>query len=147
MTVARRTASTRWTGPLATGSGSTALESSRLGEYRVSAGTRFEGPEGCTSPEELIAAAQSSCLAMNLSAVLQDEDLVARQIDVRAAVTVGPNPAGGFAISTIDLLVRAEVDGLERIRFEELLVRAAETCPVSKALSGADIRYQGTLGA
>lgn len=65
-----RDATTHWAGGLQDGTGDVTLDSSNAGQYRVSFPTRSGDPNGHTSPEELIAAAHSSCLAMNLSGVL-----------------------------------------------------------------------------
>src|SRR5690348_6154272 len=124
-----RDASTRWTGGLRDGSGKVSLDSSNLGEYTVTAASRFEAPEGKTSPEELIAAAHSSCLAMNFSGVLASEKLEAEYIDVSAEVTVGPDPAGGFSISDIAITIRVKLDGVDNERFQELATKAETTCP------------------
>ena len=142
-----RNATTRWTGGLRTGSGTVSLDSSNLGEYTVSAPTRFENPDGQTSPEELIAAAHSSCLAMNFSGVLAKENLEAEYIDVSAEVTIGPDPAGGFAISGIELTIRAKIAGVDDARFQELAATAESTCPVTKVLAGTKITYTAALDA
>jgi lipoyl-dependent peroxiredoxin len=141
-----RDATTRWTGGLKDGSGKVSLDSSNLGEYTVTAASRFESPDGKTSPEELIAAAHSSCLAMNFSGVLAGENLVADYIDVSAEVTVGPDPAGGFAISDIAVTIRVKLDGVDNARFQELATKAETTCPVTKLLaSGTKISFEATL--
>jgi lipoyl-dependent peroxiredoxin len=141
-----RDATTRWTGNLAKGSGKVSLDSSNLGEYTVSAATRFENPDGHTSPEELIAAAHSSCLAMNFSGVLASEKLEAEYIDVSAEVTVGPDPTGGFAISDIAITIRVKLDGVDEERFQQLAATAESTCPVTKLLSpGTKITFDAAL--
>jgi lipoyl-dependent peroxiredoxin len=141
-----RDATTRWTGGLKDGSGKVSLDSSNLGEYTVTAASRFESPDGKTSPEELIAAAHSSCLAMNFSGVLAGENLVAEYIDVSAEVTVGPDPAGGFSISDIAVTIRVKLDGVDNARFQELATKAETTCPVTKLLSpGTKISFEATL--
>ena len=94
-----RTASVHWTGTLQDGSGQLSLESSHLGPYPVSFPTRAGDPDGQTSPEELIAGAHASCLAMNLSGVLAGEGLTADTIDISAEVGLGPDPDGGFRIT------------------------------------------------
>jgi osmotically inducible protein OsmC len=64
-----RTARTAWTGTLEDGSGKVELASSRLATYDVSFPARAaDEAGGTTSPEGLIAAAHSSCYAMQLSA-------------------------------------------------------------------------------
>jgi lipoyl-dependent peroxiredoxin len=143
--MASRNASTHWTGGLQKGSGKVSLDSSNLGEYTVSAVTRFENPDGHTSPEELIAAAHSSCLAMNFSGVLAGEKLEAEFIDVSSEVTVGPDPAGGFAISHIALTIKVKLDGVDNDRFQELAAKAESTCPVTKALAATKITFEASL--
>ena len=68
-----RTARTAWTGTLQEGSGQVELSSSHVGTYDVSFPKRTaEDAGGTTSPEELIAAAHSSCFAMQLSALVAE---------------------------------------------------------------------------
>ena len=65
-----RRATTTWAGSLIEGSGQVTLESSGLGTYDVTWASRAEEPNGRTSPEELIAAAHSSCFSMAFSNML-----------------------------------------------------------------------------
>jgi osmotically inducible protein OsmC len=101
-------------------------------------------PDGQTSPEELIAAALSSCLAMNLSGVLGSKRLVADSIDVSAEVTVVPT-GGGLEISGIAITLRAKLDGVTADQFAELAATAKATCPVSNALAGTTITLDAAL--
>ena len=64
---ATRTATTHWEGSLFDGAGQVSLDSSGLGTYDVTWAARTEQPGGRTSPEELIAAAHSSCFSMQFS--------------------------------------------------------------------------------
>ncbi|TVT55592.1 OsmC family peroxiredoxin [Amycolatopsis rhizosphaerae] len=140
-----RTATTRWTGDLRSGTGHVTFVSSGAGEFDVTFPSRTESPDGKTSPEELIAAAHSSCLAMNLSGVLAKENLVAEAIDARAEVTLGPAAGGGLEISGIAITLRATVDGVDADTFAELAKTAERTCPVSKALAGTTITLDAAL--
>ncbi len=140
-----RDATTHWEGGLQDGNGHVTLDSSNAGQFDVSFPTRAGDPEGHTSPEELIAAAHSSCLAMNLSGVLGGENLTARSIDVSAEVTLSPAKGGGFEISGIEVTLRAAVDGVDEARFQELAKTAEQTCPVSKALAGTTITLDAAL--
>jgi lipoyl-dependent peroxiredoxin len=139
-----RDATTHWTGGLQDGKGEVSLDSSNAGQFNVSFPTRAGDPEGQTSPEELIAAAHSACLAMNMSGVLGSEGFTADSIDVSAEVTLG-QADGGFAITGIDITLRAAVPGLDADRFAELAATAERTCPVSKALSGTKINLDAAL--
>lgn len=142
-----RDATTHWEGGLQDGTGQVTLDSSNAGQFDVSFPTRAEDPNGQTSPEELIAAAHSSCLAMNLSGVLGGENLTARSIDVSAEVTLSPAKGGGFEISGIAITLRADVDGVDDATFQELAKTAEQTCPVSKALAGTTITLDAALGS
>lgn len=141
-----RDATTRWRGGLNSGTGKVTLDSSNAGQFNVSFPARAEDPNGQTSPEEMIAAAHSSCLAMNLSGVLESEGLSPDSIDVSADVTLGPD-GGGFAISGIAITLRARVDGVDADKFSQLAKTAEETCPVSKALTGTTITLDASLAS
>ena len=140
-----RTARTAWNGNLLEGSGQVELTSSGVGTYEVSFPKRAaDDADGTTSPEELIAAAHSSCLAMNLSGVLGAEGVTADSIDVSAEVTLSTSAAGA-EISGIDITLRAAVPGLDAARFAELASTAERTCPVSKALAATKITLDAAL--
>lgn len=140
-----RDATTHWTGGLQDGRGQVSLDSSNAGQFDVSFPTRAGSPDGQTSPEELIAAAHSACLAMNMSGVLGAEGITADSIDVSAEVTLG-QVDGGLAITGIEITLRAKVPGLDADKFAELAATAEHTCPVSKALAaGTKITLDAAL--
>src|SRR2546430_2539637 len=115
-----RTARTGWTGTLEQGVGKVELTSSKLATYEVSFPKRAaEDAGGATSPEELIAAAHSSCYAMQLSALVAQAGGTPQALDVQADVSLGPDPAGGFKLTGIKLTVRGEVDGLNAEQFAQ----------------------------
>ena len=134
-----RTANAHWEGSLTEGAGKVTLESSGLGTFDVSWPSRAEEPNGKTSPEELIAAAHSACYAMSLSHEVAQAGGTPRSLDVKADVSLGPDPAGGFRLTGITLTVSGEVDGLDADRFAAAAEAAKVGCPVSKALTGVDI--------
>ncbi len=141
-----RTARTAWNGTLEQGSGQVELTSSRVGTYDVSFPKRAaDDAGGTTSPEELIAAAHSSCYAMALSGEIAAAGGTPQSLDITADVTLGPDPAGGFAITGIKLTVRGEVEGLDEAGFEKAAQAAKAGCPVSKALTGTSITLDAGL--
>lgn len=141
-----RTARTAWNGGLEDGSGQVELSSSKAGTYDVSFPKRAaDEAGGTTSPEELIAAAHSSCFAMQLSALIAEAGGTPQSLEVTADVSLGPDPDGGFRLSGIALKVVGEVDGLDAGGFEKAAQAAKETCPVSKALTGVTITLQASL--
>jgi len=141
-----RTARTAWNGTLEQGSGQVELTSSKVGTYHVSFPKRAaENADGTTSPEELIAAAHSSCYAMQLSALIAAAGGTPQALDVKAEVSLGPDPAGGFRLTGIALTVRGEVEGLDADGFAQAAADAKATCPVSKALTGVEITLDAAL--
>ncbi len=141
-----RIARTAWNGTLEQGSGQVELSSSKVGTYDVSFPKRAADEAGVTtSPEELIAAAHSSCYAMQLSALIAEAGGTPESLDVTADVSLGPDPAGGFAISGIKITVRGEVSGMDATGFERAAEAAKEQCPVSKALTGTTITLDAAL--
>jgi osmotically inducible protein OsmC len=134
-----RTAHTAWTGTLQEGSGNVELVSSGAASFDVSFPRRAaDDAEGVTSPEELIAAAHSSCYAMALSGQIAAAGGTPQSLDITADVRLSPDPAGGFRISAITLKVRGTVDGLDEAGFIAAAEEAKAGCPVSKALTGVD---------
>ena len=136
-----RKATTHWEGTLFEGAGKVTLESSGLGTYDVSWPARAEAPNGKTSPEELIAAAHSSCFSMALSNELAKNDTPATALDTTAEVELTP----GTGITGIKLTVRGEVPGIEKEKFVELAEAAKAGCPVSQALTGTTITLDASL--
>jgi osmotically inducible protein OsmC len=141
-----RTARTAWNGSLEEGSGQVELTSSKLATFDVSFPKRAaDEAGGFTSPEELIAAAHSSCYAMQFSALLGAEGGTVEALDVKADVSLGPDSAGGFKLTGITLTVRGEVSGVDADQFAKAAAEAKATCPVSKALTGVEITLDAQL--
>ncbi|MFI8995140.1 OsmC family protein [Streptomyces sp. NPDC053542] len=127
-----RTAKTHWEGNLLEGKGQVALDSSKIGSYDVSWPARAEEPGGKTSPEELIAAAHSSCYSMAFSHGLAGKGYTVETVDTQADVTFQP----GEGITAIKLTVQAKVPGLSEDDFQAAAEDAKKNCPVSQALAG-----------
>src|SRR6266436_1620883 len=138
-----RTARTKWNGGLQDGTGTVALVSSGVGSYEVNFPKRAaDNADGTTSPEELIAAAHTACFAMQFAAMLGDAGGSGQSLDVGAQVSLGPDPAGGFRITGIELTVRGTAEGVTAEKFAEIAGQAKASCPVSKALAGTDITLE-----
>ncbi|MFE0652664.1 OsmC family protein [Streptomyces sp. NPDC059534] len=136
-----RHAHTVWQGDLLKGSGVVTLDSSGLGSYDVSWPARTEEPNGKTSPEELIAAAHSSCFSMAFSNGLAKAGNAPTRLETKADVTFQP----GEGITGIHLTVRGEVPGLDADQFKALAEDAKKNCPVSQALTGTTITLTAEL--
>ncbi|MCZ4118899.1 OsmC family protein [Streptomyces sp. H39-S7] len=136
-----RTATTQWKGALLDGSGTVSLDSSGVGSYEVSWPSRAEAANGKTSPEELIAAAHSSCYSMALSHGLAGAGTPPESVNTKADVTFQP----GEGITGIVLSVKAHVPGISAEDFQTAAQDAKANCPVSKALAGVNITLNAEL--
>ena len=136
-----RKATTQWRGSLMEGAGQVTFESSGLGTQDVTWASRAEDPAGRTSPEELIAAAHSSCFSMALSHALAQQGNAPEALETSAEVTFQP----GEGITGITLTVRGTVPGLGEAEFVEAAEAAKVGCPVSKALTGTTITLDAAL--
>ncbi|SDP68451.1 osmotically inducible protein OsmC [Klenkia soli] len=142
-----RTARTAWNGTLENGSGQVELTSSKQGTFEVSFPKRAaDDAGGATSPEELVAAAHTSCYAMQLSALIAQAGGTPESLEVSADVSLGPDSGdGGFKLTGIKLTVRGEVDGLDEAGFTKAAEAAKAGCPISKALTGVEITLDAAL--
>ncbi|MDX3236328.1 OsmC family protein [Streptomyces sp. ME03-5709C] len=136
-----RVAHTVWDGSLTEGSGVVTLDSSGVGEYPVTWVARSQEPGGKTSPEELIAAAHSSCFSMALSAGLGKAGTPPTRLRTQAEVTLKP----GTGITGVHLTVQGEVPGMDEAEFVKAAEDAKANCPVSKALAGTEITLTASL--
>jgi osmotically inducible protein OsmC len=138
-----RTAKAHWEGSLMEGAGQVALESSGVGKYDVTWASRANDANGKTSPEELIAAAHSTCFSMALSHALAQAGNPPASLDTQADVTFQP----GEGITGIKLSVNGNVPGLTADEFAEFAEGAKKNCPVSQALAAVPITLDVTFTA
>ncbi|WP_394429079.1 OsmC family protein [Streptomyces sp. SGAir0957] len=136
-----RTAHTVWEGNLLEGNGVVTFDSSGIGEQPVSWPSRAEQANGKTSPEELIAAAHSSCFSMALSHGLAGAGTPPTRLETSADVTFQP----GEGIKGIHLTVRGSVPGMDEQAFVAAAEDAKKNCPVSQALTGTEITLTAEL--
>ena len=130
-----RHASAKWHGSLLEGGGEVSLDSSGVGTFPVSWPARSAESNGVTSPEELIAAAHSTCFSMALSNGLAKAGTPATLLETAAEVDFVP----GTGITAIRLTVRGDVPGMDVEGFTAAAEAAKEGCPVSQALKAVPI--------
>jgi osmotically inducible protein OsmC len=139
---ATRTAEAHWEGSLKEGQGEVELISSGSGSFEASWPARTEEPNGKTSPEELIAAAHSTCFSMSVAnELVLAGNPAPTSVDTRADVTFQP----GQGITGIQLTVNAVVPGIDQEAFNAAVAAAEKNCPVSRALTGTTITVQASL--
>ena len=127
-----RTASAQWQGGLKGGNGSFKGQTGLGGSY--SFGSRFQDATG-SNPEELLAAAEAACYSMALSGGLEKEGFAPTSVETQAACTV-EKVGEGFKITTMKLIVKAVVPGIDDVKFQAIAAATKEGCPVSSALKG-----------
>jgi osmotically inducible protein OsmC len=128
-------ATTTWQGTLIEGAGRVSFDSSGVGTFDVSWASRSEAHNGKTSPEELLAAAHTSCFSMALSSALAKGGTPAEQLVTTAQVDFVP----GTGITEIRLHLVATVPGLDHDGVVAAAEGAKVNCPVSKALAAVPI--------
>jgi lipoyl-dependent peroxiredoxin len=146
MAMAERSANTVWEGDLPHGHGTLNGASGALNSLEVTWASRTERSDGKTSPEELIAAAHSSCFSMALANELGRGGNSPEQLEVSAKVTLDLKD-GAPTVTTSELTVSGRVTGIDQSAFEQAAQSAAQNCPISRALAGVEISVDATLAS
>lgn len=141
-----RTATVTWQGDLASGSGSVSAGTTGLfTDLPVSWASRTEGPQGRTSPEELLAAAHASCFAMAFSAGLARAGTPPEHLHVEAEVTFD-KVGDAWTVVSSRLIVLGRAPGASEEEFAAAAQDASVGCPISRALKGnVQISVEPTL--
>jgi Ohr subfamily peroxiredoxin len=82
-----------------------------------------------TNPEQLFAAGYSACFGSAILAVAGADKLKPEAVHVTADVTLNVN-GNDYSIS---VKLKPQIDGLDRATAEELMHKAHQVCPYSKA--------------
>lgn len=138
----KHSASAQWKRDLKEGAGTVTSQSGALKGLGYSFKSRFEDETGKagTNPEELIAAAHSSCYAMQFSAFLAGNGTPG-EVNVTSVVEIIP----GTGITGSALTVEGKVPGIDAAKFKELAEKAKAECPVSKALGAINVTLDAKL--
>jgi osmotically inducible protein OsmC len=140
--MAESRATTEWEGDLQSGRGKTSVDSGVLSEVEVSWPARTGRAAGTTSPEELLAAAHTSCFCMALSSQLAKAGNAPERLEASATVTFIP----GEGVKSSRFVVSGRVPGIDQAAFEAAARGAGESCPISQALKGnLEIDVEATL--
>src|SRR5690606_12608859 len=129
-----------WNGTIKEGKGTLSTQSGTLQETQYSFNSRFESGSG-TNPEELIAAAHAGCFAMQLSAFLTEENFNPEKLEVSCEITIED-----YKITNSHLKLQATIHDIDKEKFNSLVTKAEENCPVSKLLN-AKITSEATLNS
>lgn len=141
-----RTATATWQGSLTEGSGSASAGTSGLfTDLPVTWGSRTEGFDGRTSPEELLAAAHAACFAMAFAADLGRAGYEPEELHVEAEV-IFDKLEGGWTVTRSALTVLGHVHGITPEEFDRIAEGTRDGCPISRALAGnVELSVEATL--
>lgn len=143
--MAEKHASVHWSGAGKAGTGKISTETGALKDYPYGFASRFGDDRRGTNPEELLGAAHAACFTMAFSFACDKQGIATKSIDTTAAVRL-VQEGEGFTIDRIALTLKAEVPGIDPMKFQEIAKGAKENCPLSKALGGvAEITLEATL--
>ncbi len=134
----RRTATAMWNGSGKEGKGNLTTQSTVLNKTQYSFNSRFADGVG-TNPEELIAAAHAGCFTMKLTFALGAAGFTPDSIETTCAISLEDG-----AITKSELVVKAQVPGISKEKFDEVAADAKANCPVSKVLN-AQISMDASL--
>jgi osmotically inducible protein OsmC len=140
-----RTANAEWQGDLLSGSGKVSTKSGVVRDATVKWSSRAEAADENTSPEELIAAAHATCVAMALAGGLAKAGTPPQRLETEATATFD-KVGDGFKMTTMRISIRGQVEGLDEDGFRQAAEQAKENCPVSQALKGnVDVSLDAAL--
>ncbi|MEP6261861.1 MAG: OsmC family protein [Gillisia sp.] len=135
-----RKAKAVWNGSLKEGNGTLSSDSGVLKDTQYSFKSRFESGTG-TNPEELIAAAHSGCFTMQLSAYLTEADFTPKKLETTCEITFEDG-----SVTKSHLILKATVPNIDKDKFDSLVKKAKESCPISRLLN-TEITADATLNA
>lgn len=124
----KRNATAVWKGSVKEGEGTLTTQSKVLDGAQYSFKTRFENGIG-TNPEELIAAAHSGCFTMQLSAYITEEGFEVESLETKCDVDFQDGSVVGS-----HLTVTGKVKEITDEKFQELVTKAENNCPISRLL-------------
>jgi osmotically inducible protein OsmC len=128
---AKRKAEVVWEKDLVHGNGKVRFGTNALPEFAVTWASRTEQPEGKTSPEELLAAAQAACYAMALSATLARKGNPPERLNVSAECTFDST---ALKVTTMAISVTGKIPGMDQSKFRAVAEEAEKICPVANAI-------------
>ncbi|HEX2919939.1 MAG TPA: OsmC family peroxiredoxin [Bacteroidales bacterium] len=141
--MSRHYANANWEGNLKEGKGKYTLKASGL-QGTITFSSRFGDDRSASSPEELIGAALASCFSMALANDLDSAGFKPTKIETSADVQIAKTD-NGFGITEIVLNTIGRVSNIEKEKFLEIAEKTKKNCPVSKALTGTQIKLEARL--
>ncbi len=136
-----RSATAVWSGGPGAGEGSVTTSSGVINALYSFASGFNEEP--CTSPGEMLAAAQASCVSLMFTQELAKAGVRPQHVTTQADLRVD-EVDGLWTITSVHLRVSVEAPQLEPDEFKKIAERARARCPITRALK-ADVTMDSVL--
>jgi len=127
-----RSAIATWKGGPGTGEGTVSTSSGVINNALFSFGSGT-GNEPCTSPSEMLAAAVASCVSLMVAREMAKAGLKDEYVKTQSQLTL-EEKQHHWEITGIQLNVVASVPEVHAKKFQHVVERAKEKCPISRAL-------------
>lgn len=118
-----------WQGTGKEGTGVLTTQSKALMNQDYTYKSRFEEGNPGTNPEELVAAAHAGCFSMKLAFVLDEAGFLAEMLETTCEVNMEDD-----MINTSHLSLKAKIADITDEKFQELVAKAKDTCPISRSI-------------
>jgi Ohr subfamily peroxiredoxin len=103
-------------------------------DFDLAVPSEMGGPGGAlTNPEQLFAAGYAACFHNALRRVAARERIAIADTAITVDVGIGPHEDGGLGLT---VAIEAELGGVEPAAAQELLDKAHQLCPYSRATRG-----------
>ena len=128
----KRSATATWKGGPRAGEGTIRTASGVFDKVIYTYGTStMDVP--CTNPSEIFAAAEAACVSMMVARELAKEGITAENIETKAEIELAPD-GDSWHIPRVHLTVKAQVPEVDSTKFQEAVLRAKKTCPITRSL-------------
>lgn len=127
-----RSATAVWRGGPGAGEGSVTTSSGVINALYSFASGFNEEP--CTSPGEMLAAAQASCVSLMFAQELAKAGIRPQRVNTRADLTV-QEVDGLWTITDIQLKVLVESEEVDPEEFRKMTESARRRCPITRVLN------------
>ncbi|HET8666750.1 MAG TPA: OsmC family peroxiredoxin [Terriglobales bacterium] len=128
-----RNATAVWRGGPGAGEGSVSTSSGVIRNALYSLSSGF-GNEPCTSPGEMLAAAEASCMSLMFAQELAKAGVRPQAVKTHAELRV-EEVNSLWTITAIHLNVEVEAPGIDPEAFHKLAETAKARCPITRALN------------
>ncbi len=128
----KRSATAIWRGGPRAGEGTVTTSSGVISNALYRTGTTANDIP-CTTPSEMLVAAEAACMSLTLAAELAEDGITAENIETKAELVIFADKKI-WDISEIRMTVKAQVPHMNKEKFNAAVHRAKQHCLISRAL-------------